>query len=331
MHVLQLGVSHQRVPAPRTGHPAPEGPLGEPEIHRRLVRALGAISDEDLTGLREAAEQGLKTYAAAFAARMAERPHLLGLAAVVLYETLGPTLPDNGAPAAALWGAAQMCAATYPASVRAAGFAGDGTGLGNTLFEAVLREPRGLVFTVDEHEVNWEWIRRARPSGRLDLAIPELFDELAALSEEQEFADAEFPLILSAGERRSNTAQTLIRDPAWRKRDAHGALRIGPVDARSLGVQNGAWVEVVTRRGRCQTPIEITEMMRPGNISLPNGLGLAHGPGGTVTGVSPNELTSSARRDRLAGTPWHKHVPARIEPLGTGPGTEPNPDGRAAK
>jgi anaerobic selenocysteine-containing dehydrogenase len=56
-------------------------------------------------------------------------------------------------------------------------------------------------------------------------------------------------------------------------------------------------------------------MMRPGNISLPNGLGLAHGPGGPVTGVAPNELTSSARRDWLSGTPWHKHVPARIEPL----------------
>jgi anaerobic selenocysteine-containing dehydrogenase len=310
--------------------PAPAGPLGEPEIHRRLVRALGAVSDEDLAGLHEAAEQGLDVYAQALAARLAERPHLVGLAAVVLYETLGPALPDDAAAAAALWGAAQMCAATYPESVRAAGFQRDGAALGNELFEAVLREKRGLVFTVDDHNINWDWIRRGRPSGRLDLAIPELLDELAGLPDEDELVDSEFPFILSAGERRSNTAQTLIRDPAWRKRDPHGALRISPVDAAPLGLEAGALVEVVTRRGRCTTPIEITDMMRAGNISLPNGLGLAHGPGGPVTGVPPNELTSGDRRDWLAGTPWHKHVPARIEPLVSSERTEPHPDERAA-
>jgi anaerobic selenocysteine-containing dehydrogenase len=305
--------------------PAPAGPLGEPEIHRRLVRALGALSDADLIGLREAAERGLDTFAAAFATRLSERPHLVGLAAVVLYETLGPTLPDGAAAAAALWGAAQMCAATYPESVCAAGFDGEGVALGNRLFEAVLREKRGLVFTVDDHDINWDWIGRARPSGRLDLAIPELLEELAGLPAQDELTDAEFPLILSAGERRSNTAQTLIRDPAWRKRDPHGALRISPADAQSLGLEPGALVEVVTPRGRCTTPIEITDMMRAGNISLPNGLGLANGPGGPVTGVPPNELTSSARRDWLAGTPWHKHVPARIEPLGSTPADDERP------
>ncbi len=300
--------------------PAPDGPLGEPEIHRRLVRALGVLTDEDLAGLHEAAGQGLDAYAAAFAARMGERPHLVGLAAVVLYETLGPALPDGAAAAAALWGAAQMCAATYPESLRAAGFAGDGPGLGNALFEAVLREKRGLTFSVDSHEANWEWIRRATPSGRLRLAIPELLEELATLEDERDEPDDEFPFILCAGERRSNTAQTLIRDPAWRKRDPQGALRISGLDAQALGLDDGAHVTVITRRGRCDTPIEITDMMRPGNISLPNGLGLAHGAGGPVTGVPPNELTSSDRRDWLAGTPWHKNVPARLEPVAPEPG-----------
>jgi formate dehydrogenase len=30
-------------------------------------------------------------------------------------------------------------------------------------------------------------------------------------------------------------------------------------------------------------------------------------------GVPPNSLTASADRDFLAGTPWHKHVPASVE------------------
>jgi hypothetical protein len=37
-------------------------------------------------------------------------------------------------------------------------------------------------------------------------------------------------------------------------------------------------------------------------------------PGGW--GVAPNELTASADRDFLAGTPWHKHVPAPVERIG---------------
>ena len=49
-----------------------------------------------------------------------------------------------------------------------------------------------------------------------------------------------------------------------------------------------------------------------GHASLPNGFGLDFS--GVVTGVAPNSLTSSDWRDDFAGTPWHKHVPAKIEP-----------------
>ena len=294
--------------------PAPDGPLGEPEIHSRLVRALGALTDDDLSGLADAAERGYDAYAEAFGARMAERPHLASMASVMLYETLGPSLPGDAKAAAALWGVAQLCAATYPDSVRSAGFKGDGAALGNALFEAVLRERRGLVFSVDDHEANWDWIGRARPSGRLDLAIPELLEELSGLMEEADETDPEFPFVLSAGERRAYTAMTLMRNPEWRKRDAEGALRINPDDAVRLGLSDGAHAHVTTARGRCTAPVEITGNLRPGHISLPNGYGLANGADGPVTGVAPNELTSSAHRDWLAGTPLHKHVPARVEP-----------------
>ena len=51
-------------------------------------------------------------------------------------------------------------------------------------------------------------------------------------------------------------------------------------------------------------------------MSLPNGLGLVYPTrpvAPVVHGVAPNELTASEDRDWLAGTPWHKHVRARIE------------------
>jgi formate dehydrogenase len=56
--------------------------------------------------------------------------------------------------------------------------------------------------------------------------------------------------------------------------------------------------------------------MLAGHASLPNGLGLDYtaADGTTIRpGVAPNTLTSSDWRDEFAGTPWHKHVPARVE------------------
>ena len=56
--------------------------------------------------------------------------------------------------------------------------------------------------------------------------------------------------------------------------------------------------------------------MRPGHVTLPNGLGVDYPRmAGDVelTGVPTNELTSIGHQDPFAGTPWHKHVPARVE------------------
>jgi len=56
--------------------------------------------------------------------------------------------------------------------------------------------------------------------------------------------------------------------------------------------------------------------MLAGHAALPNGFGLDYvdDDGRTVVpGVAPNVLTSTKWRDPYAGTPWHKHVPARIE------------------
>lgn len=61
--------------------------------------------------------------------------------------------------------------------------------------------------------------------------------------------------------------------------------------------------------------VEISPMMRQGHISLPNGYGITQTAGEAQVGVAPNELTSSEHRDPIAGTPYHKHVPARLEPV----------------
>src|SRR5262249_37413148 len=153
------------------------------------------------------------------------------------------------------------------------------------------------------------WAYVQRPEQRFTVAIPELLERLSGLAAEPSaWTTAAFPFVLSAGERRSFTANTIIRDPAWRKKDPNGALRMSPADAGRLGLIDGDRVRVVTERGAAEAVLEVSEMMQPGHVSLPNGLGVDYpDPGGgdpAPIGVAPNELTSLHHRDFLAGTPW---------------------------
>jgi anaerobic selenocysteine-containing dehydrogenase len=286
------------------------GTLPEPEIHARLVRALGVVPESVLMSLRAAAGEDRGAFAAALMQATGADPRLGGLLPYLLYETLGPTLPDGAAAAAALWGLAHRCALTYPDAVRRAGHAD-----GEALFGAMLEGRSGITFTVDDYEDAWSYV--AHGENRIALEIPELLAELETLAAvPHDHTTAELPLILSAGERRANTANTIIRDPAWRKRDAAGALRISPVDAGRLGLATGARARITTATGSAETVIEISDAMQPGHISLPNGQGLDY-PNvdgqPVMTGVAANELTAAEWRDRFAATPLHKHVPARVE------------------
>jgi anaerobic selenocysteine-containing dehydrogenase len=286
---------------------APEGLLPEPEIHARLVEAAGALTEEDYAPLRAAAARGRLEFAQAFLSVVAD-PAKRRLASVLLYRTLGPTLPHDAAAGAVLWAAAHECARKNPAGVERAGH---GTGLeaGERLFDAIIDSPHGLEITHDDYEVSWQRL----PDGKIHLDVPELLAAVAALRDRPApHQDPDWPFVLSAGERRAFTANTIMRDPTWRRRDPEGRLRMSVADAARLGVAAGDLVRLTTRRGSAEVAVDPTDAMQPGHISLPNGLGLT----GTATaGVAPNELTATEDRDEWAGTPWHKHVPARLEAL----------------
>ena len=287
--------------------PAP-GTLPEAEIHARLCEALGAITEADLAPLREAAKGGRAAYAQAVLARVLTNPRLAQQAPVVLYRTID--LPDELRAGAVVFGLAAQAAMASGPSLARAGFAGTPVEVAVALFEAIVAAESGLVYAVDD----WgDVIKRiSTPDRKLHLVLPDLLAELArVIAEPARAIDAAFPLVLTAGERRSFTANTIMRDPAWRKKDGHGALRISPHDAAALGVATGETVALTTRGGTARVPVEVSSSMQRGHISLPNGLGLGYGD--ATTGVAPNELTSTGDRDPFVGTPWHKHVPARVE------------------
>jgi anaerobic selenocysteine-containing dehydrogenase len=308
---------------PRNGfhlrHPlfAPRpGTLTEAEIHARLLEAMGELSERDYRFLRSAARFGLTAFGLAFAWASKRSPRIARYASVVLYRTLGTRLRPQLAPAASLWGLAHLYVRRQPEAARRAGFGGSALAAGNALFQKIVDSPSGVIFAVSEYEDSWKAVRR--PGHKIELAIPELLAELKSLDAELPAPSPQFPFVLSAGERRSDTSNTAVRDVSWHRKGAYGTLRIHPADAATLGCADGDLVRIVTARGAAEAPVEVTDELQPGHVSLPNGQGLdVRRADGTVErhGVAVNELTDVKDRDPIAGTPWHKHVPVRIERL----------------
>jgi anaerobic selenocysteine-containing dehydrogenase len=291
-----------------------EGTLSEAEIHSRLVEALTSMGQPDYGLLKTAAKLGQLPFALAFAWASQRNKNIAKYPAIALYRSLGTTLPKGMAAASSLWGIAQMYVRFEPKAASKAGFGGNPVLAGNRLFKAIISQPSGVVFAKKDYADSWLAVRR--PENRISLWMEEFAPEIASLKNGPAPADAQYPLFLSAGERRTETSNTSIRDSGWNKKADFGTLRASPFDAAAIGATDGEWVRVITKRGEALAPLEISFEMQAGHISLPNGLGIDYPqPDGSMVrkGVSLNELTSTADRDPFVGTPWHKRVAARIE------------------
>ena len=256
-------------------------------------------------------------FAQAFLTAMNADPRIANYATYVLYQTLGPSLPQGLASAAPLWLMCQNHAGKHTDDVRRVGHEGHGPALGNALFAAIPASQPGVV--VSHADIPTDTQQWRKPSGTLEPAMTEMLQEWTTLHDfKLPTRSAEFPLLLVAGERRLYTANTAIRDPAWMKSNNPASLAIHPADASVCRVQDAATARLVTRRGAAEVQLHFDDCMKRGTISLPNGLGLSYpdASGNVVTfGVAPNELTDIEDRDPWVGTPWHKHVRARLEPF----------------
>ena len=294
--------------------PPRPGTLTEAEIHARLVEALGELSVNQYRALRFAARLGRTAFGLAFAWKSMRDKKVARYAPVVLYRTLGRSLSPHLAPAASLWGISQLYVRAQPVAAKGAGFGGSPLLGGNKLFKAILENPSGIIFAVSDYSASWSAVKL--PDNKINLHIQEMLDELATIDRKLPQHYPEYPFILSAGERRPDTSNTSIRNPAWLKKGDFGMLHIHPQDAAALGCAQGDWIELRTPRGTARAPIELTDELQRGHVTLPNGHGLdyQHTDGQVERrGVALNELTNTTDRDPYAGTPWHKYVPVHLE------------------
>ena len=147
---------------------------------------------------------------------------------------------SGGSPSAARWRTPSRSAA--PASVTTARRSAKPCSRRSSLHRT------GVTFTVDEYD---ETMRRLEtPDGRVSLAIPHCLPNWRRSDATAAHGDADFPLVLSAGERRSSTANTIQRDPAWRKKDPHGALRVSFETPTGSASTDGDRARITTRAAR---------------------------------------------------------------------------------
>ncbi|MBC9881297.1 molybdopterin-dependent oxidoreductase [Bradyrhizobium sp. INPA01-394B] len=291
------------------------GTLPEPEIYTRLAVALGLLpGDNVLAPLREIARDARPAFAAAFRTFLAENPQ--AVPALVLYHTIGQTLPDGTAAAAPLWSAAQACANRSPQAVRRAINASDEVAdhqLGDLLFDTIVAARQGTAVTRHDYDDVWSFISHA--DRKVRLVVPQMLEWLARLDPKTALAPKEFPFMLAAGGRRMFNANQIFRDPAWRRDDRDGAMLINSNDLMELGAKDGDWIAVESAVGRLVVRCKVDDAMRKGQLALPHGYGQAYPASDgerLVNGPRINLLTESGNRDPIAGTPYHKNVAVRL-------------------
>ena len=193
---------------------------------------------------------------------------------------------------------------------------GDGFGAvpdGITL-DKLIASPHGIDFGALEPRL--PNILRTQ-TGKIELAVPQLVDDLQRL--EVLCASKIDSLQLSlVGRRdlRSNNSW-LHNIEVLVKGKERCTLQMHPNDAVRLGITQGSKVRVSSRVGSVDAPVEITELIRSGVVSLPHGWG--HSMQGTNTkvasaraGVNSNILTDEEALDPLSGTSVLNGIPVEV-------------------
>jgi anaerobic selenocysteine-containing dehydrogenase len=96
-------------------------------------------------------------------------------------------------------------------------------------------------------------------------------------------------------------------------------LQVHPTDAARLGLVDAADARVTSRTGSVVAPVEVTDVVSPGVVSLPHGWG--HDADGTRlavaarhSGVNTNVLTDASVVDPLSGNGQLNAIPVDVQP-----------------
>ncbi len=176
--------------------------------------------------------------------------------------------------------------------------------------------------------------RMLRTEGkRVRLAPPVMVEEAGRLEELAASRDAArrdgFDLTL-VGRRllRSNNSWMHNSRRLMKGADRCTAM-LHPEEAERRGLVDGQPVRVASTVGAIEVPLQLSEEMRPGVVSIPHGFGHRRDGVGWQTaashaGASVNDITDPSIVDRLSGNAAYNDVPVRVEALAPTPDDAPS-------
>jgi anaerobic selenocysteine-containing dehydrogenase len=154
---------------------------------------------------------------------------------------------------------------------------------------------------------------------RIALAPRELLREAYRVLSKRRVEVGDSLLLIGRRHLRSNNSwmhnsQALVKGPA------RCTLLMHPEDANARGLLSGTVVEVRSRVGAVQVPLELSDEVMRGVVSLPHGFGHSR-PGTRMrvaeahAGVSLNDLTDDQEVDELSGNAAFSGIPVSVSQL----------------
>ena len=107
--------------------------------------------------------------------------------------------------------------------------------------------------------------------------------------------------------------------PVLVKGKARWTMQVHSSDAARIGLRDGALARVRSRVGSVEVPVEISDAIRPGVVSIPHGWGhdlpgIRLGVASAHAGVNCNRLVDEMDLDPLSGNAVLNGVPVTVEP-----------------
>jgi anaerobic selenocysteine-containing dehydrogenase len=157
------------------------------------------------------------------------------------------------------------------------------------------------------------------PSAKIEMSPALVLDDLPRLRAGLD-RDAEDLVLIGRRHLRSNNSWCHNIEPLVKGRD-RCTLMMNPADASRFGLGNGDRAQLTSRVGSVVAPVEITDELMPGVVSLPHGWGhdvegVRMGVAREHAGVNSNALTDSALIDRPSGNAVLNGIPVVVEAAG---------------
>jgi anaerobic selenocysteine-containing dehydrogenase len=199
--------------------------------------------------------------------------------------------------------------------------AGFGTNTGGASLQLLLDNPHGVDFGALESRLPDALRTR---TGMIELAPEPLLADVSRLLDSiEEFTKNRFVLV---GRRHLKTNNSWMHNiQVLVKGSVRCSLQMHTDDAKSLDLLSESadevFVSVTSRVGSVVVPVEITDDIRPGVVSLPHGWGHDH-PGTkmrvaeSLSGVNSNILSDHEAMDPLSGTSVLNGIPVSIAKIG---------------